>query len=183
MSARVHRLLVSMMVLGLTGAVAGAGTYAAFWSRAENPSNRLEAGTVYLSNNATGVILTIAGARPSDPPISGCVVVTYGGNLDAAVKLYGSTTGDIAPYLNLTVETGTTSSPFNSCATFSASGTLYDGLLSAYPTDYAAGIADPDAAWTSGEQHAYRITVSVTNVAAAQGRSGEATFTWEARNL
>ncbi len=183
MTARVRRLLVSLMVLGITGAVAGFGTYAAFRSTTTNQTNRFEAGTVYLTSNATGVLLTVANARPSDPAITGCVVVTYGGTLNASTKLYGSTTGTIASYLNLTVETGTTSSPFNSCATFSPSATIFSGRLSAYPSTYASGIADPDATWTPGEQHAYRFTVSVANVAAAQGNSGTATFTWEARNL
>ena len=56
-------------------------------------------------------------------------MVTYGGTLASNVRLYGSNTGDIAPYLTLTVTRGTDNSPmFPTCgASFNPDATNYIG--------------------------------------------------------
>ncbi len=109
--------------------------------------------------------------------------MTYDGSLDANVKLYAtvSSTG-VEQYVNLTVETGTTTSGYGDCTGFSALSTLYNGSLASYPTNYPSGLAEPGNPWTTGEAHAYRFTVSLQNIFAAQGKTATATFTWEAQN-
>ncbi len=179
----VRRLLVVALGLGIAGTLAGAGTYAAFVSSTTNPGNGYQAGTVDVSDNDGGsAVLSVSGIRPSDPAVTGCIRVTYSGSLPASAKLYGASSGALAPYLNVIITEGTSSSPFNSCATFAGASTLYNGTLAALPAGWASGLADADGTWTTGEVHAYRFEVTVQNTSLAQGLSGSATFTWEARN-
>ncbi len=173
--------LLSALVVGLVSTVAGAGTYAAFFSTTAN-TDLFAAGTVYVSDNdAGGSVVTLTNAKPTDPAVSGCIIVTYSGSLPATGKLYATVSGSLAPYLTLTVSEGTSSSAFNSCATF-AGAQVYTGALSAFPTTYVTGIASTDTIWTNTETHAYRFVVSLANNPAAQGLSATATFTWEAQN-
>ncbi len=194
---RTRRLLLSIILVGLVGVVAGVGTYAAFFSSTANPGNSFAAGTVYItSNGLSGALVAMTSAKPNSPPTTGCIQVTYNGTLNSSVRLYGSTTGTLAQYLTLTVTRGTNSSPFNSCAGFTADatnyigagpGVIYSGNLNAFPTTYAAGIVDPTAGapatWITSEAHAYRFVLTVQNNPAAQALSSTAAFTWEARNL
>ena len=183
MRNRLRLALLSALVVGLVGTVAGAGTYAAFFSTTSNGGDAFAAGTVYVSDNdAGGAIVNMSNGKPTDTPISGCIIVTYAGSLPATGKLYGSVSGSLAPYLTLTVSEGTSSSAFNSCATFGSATQVYNGALSAFPTTYATGIASTDTTWTNTETHAYKFVVSVNNDAAAQGLVATATFTWEAQN-
>ncbi len=183
MKTRLRLALLSALVVGLVGTVAGAGTYAAFFSTRTNTGNGFAAGTVYVSDDDLGgVVVTMTNGKPSDTPVSGCIIVAYGGLLPADGKLYGNVSGALAPYLTLTVSEGTSSSGFNSCTTFGSATQVYSGALSAFPTTYAAGLASTDSTWTNGETHAYKFVVSVNNTPAAQGLSATATFTWEARN-
>jgi hypothetical protein len=178
----VRLALLSALVVGLVGTVAGAGTYAAFFSTTSN-TDLFAAGTVYVSDNdAGGAVVTLTNAKPTDPAVSGCIIVTYSGSLPATGKLYASVSGSLGPYVTLTVSEGTSSSAFNSCATFGSATLVYTGALSAFPTTYATGIASTDTTWTNTETHAYKFVVSLANNAAAQGLSATATFTWEAQN-
>ena len=63
---------------------------------------------------------------------------------------------------------------------------IYSGLLSAYPTSYAAGIVDPLPGRRDLDHrraHVYRFSVTLISDNQAQGKSATAGFTWEARNL
>ena len=125
--------------------------------------------------------------------------MTYTGSLDAAVRLYGTTTGTgLDQYLDLKVTRGTysPSNPgFDSCTNFTAdatnyigagAGVVYNGTVQGYADDYAGGLVDPTSGspetWTSGEKHAYKIQVTLQNNAAAAGKNATQDFTWEARN-
>lgn len=185
MRARVRSFLAGMVVTGAI-ALASGGTYAAFFSTTHAGGNTLSAGTVYLVDNDSGShMFSASGMRPTDAPRVSCITVTYNGTLDATVRLYASAVSStgVEPYLDLKVESGTSTTGFDDCTGFSAIETLYDGTVAGYPTSHAAGIVDPDGPWTTGEGHTYRFTVSVRNEPAAQGLTGSATFTWEARNV
>jgi hypothetical protein len=188
-----RRILMSLLVVGLAGACAGAGAWSAFSSSTSNPGNDFSAGTVAVGDNDAGAALLSlpATSRPGDAT-TGCIQVTYSGSLPSTVRLHGTTGGALAPYLTLTVTRGTQSSAtFPSCTGFSAdtgdhghgaNGVVYQGPLSGYPASYAAGIADPDGSWTTSEARAYRFQLTLGSDPAAQGQSGNATFRWEARN-
>jgi predicted ribosomally synthesized peptide with SipW-like signal peptide len=192
---RTRKLLASAIVLGATGAVAGAGTFSAFTSTTTNPSNQFTTGTVTLSDNDLGgSAVSLSNATPGTSS-TGCIRVSYTGSLASTVKLYASVTGSLAPYLDLTVTRGTETSPsFPSCSTFTAdatnyigqgAGVVFSGKLDTYPTSYASGIDDgAGATWSTNDAHSYKLQVSLPSGAAsaAQGLSSNATFTWEARN-
>lgn len=187
-----RQALLSLLVVGAVGGAAVAGTWSAFSGTTGNAGNSFSAGTVHLTDNDAGAsMLSLANARPGDAT-TGCLLVTYGGTLDASVRLHGTTAGDLAPYLTLTVTRGTDSAPsFASCASFTADstdylgagpGVVYSGLLSAYPATYGAGVSDPDVTWTPGESRSYKLRVELVNDEAAEAKTATATFRWEARN-
>ncbi len=181
--SRARVILVTAITIGLVGVIAGAGTFAAFSSTSGNGGNAFAAGTVTISDNdAGGALLSLSNARPGNAA-TGCIQITYGGSLDAGVRIYGATTGGIAPYLTLTVTQGSTGAAFNSCAGFTPGPVVYSGVLSSFPTSYASGLVDPDPTWTTAETHAYQFVITLNSDPAAQGLSGTASFTWEARNL
>jgi hypothetical protein len=141
-------------------------------------------------------MLALTSAMPNDTDTS-CIKVTYSGTVAAGVRLYGTVAGALAPYLTLKVTRGTDSAPaWDSCTNFTAdatdyaglgAGVLFDGNLSDFPAGFATGLADPASAtaaesWTSSEAHSYKFQVTLQNNVAAQGLSGSASFTWEARN-
>jgi hypothetical protein len=190
-----RRLLASLALLLAVGLAVGAGTYSAFFSSPENGGNAFAAGTVYISDNDAGVaMLSLVNAVPTNSDTS-CLKVTYAGSLPSTVRLYGTTSGALAPYLTLVVTRGTNTAPsFDSCTGFTAdstnyigagNGIVYSGVLSAYPTA-GSPLIEPTAGapetWTTSEVHSYRFVITLANNVAAQGQSASATFTWDARN-
>jgi hypothetical protein len=122
------------------------------------------------------------------PAASGetCTVVTYSGDVDARVRLYvtGLGPGDtLAPHLDVTVETGVGGSD-GSCAGFvadpapAATGTL---AALAGASTFATGVGEWRA--SAGDARTYRVAWRVHDDDAAQGRSAEAGFVWEAQSL
>ena len=195
---RWHRFAIAVAIAALVPAAGGA-TYAAFRATSSNDGNRIEAGSVKLSDNGDGTALvSLAGAVPGDTT-SACVKVTYDGTLAATVRLHGTTTGSgLDQYLDLKVTRGTysPSTPaYKSCTNFqpdgtdyigSGNGVVYDGTLQGFPDDYASGLVDPTSgspeSWSTGEVHAYRIDVTLQQNFAAQGENAAQVFRWEARN-
>jgi hypothetical protein len=194
--SRSRRWALTMLVIGVAGLVAGAGSYAVFTATTGNTGNAFASGTVAIADNDSDTaLLALANAKPGDADTS-CIRIEYTGSLDSTVRLYGSVGGGLADYLTLTVTRGTDSSPsFDACASFTpdatnyigaGSGVVYSGPLSAFPASYAAGIVDPTAGapetWSQAEAHSYRFVVTLQDVNAAQGLTATASFTWEARN-
>jgi hypothetical protein len=152
------------------------------------PAPRVPSTVVTLTDDAAGTSMfgpetVLVPGAPSDR----CIVVRYAGNLDPQpVRLYAATaTGDLAPYLDLVVEIGeATGGAFGDCGTFTPSRRLYSGTL--------AGFAGSHDGWESGvrtwdpaagtEARAFRFTVTVQNVAIAEGRSVRFGFSWVARD-
>jgi hypothetical protein len=195
---RWHRFAIAVAIAALVPAAGGA-TYAAFRATSTNDGNRVEAGSVKLSDNGDGsALVSLAGAVPGDTT-SACVKVTYDGTLAATVRLHGTTTGSgLDQYLDLKVTRGTysPSTPaYKSCTNFqpdgtdyigSGNGVVYVGTLQGFPDDYASGLVDPTSgspeSWSTGEVHAYRIDVTLQQNFAAQGENAAQVFRWEARN-
>jgi len=194
-----RKILASALVIGLAVLIAGAATWSSFASTTANPSNAFSAGTVAISDNDGGTTLSMPAFSPGGSS-SGCIKVTYTGSLAAAVRMYATTTGSLAQYLNLTVTRGTQASPtFPSCTGFTAdatnyigsgAGVMYSGTLANFSstyTNFASGLVDAPGSpqtWNNGSSHIYMLTVSLPSAApsAAQGLSSGATFTWEAQN-
>ncbi len=186
---------MTFVVLGIVGAVGGLGTYSAFTATTSNTGNSYAAGTVIIGDNDAGsTLMSLSNSKPNDTA-TGCIKVTYTGSLSANVHVYGSVSGSLNQYLTLTITRGTDSSPsFPSCTNFTAdatnyigagAGVIYSGNLSAIGTDWSSGIVDVPtgaATWTNGTAHSYKFVVTVQDNNSAQGLSGTASFTWEARN-
>ena len=196
-----RKVLLLVLVVGVTSTIAGSGTFSAFSSTTSNPSNAFTAGTVTITDNdGASSVISLSNAKPTDSS-TGCIRVSYSGSLDANVHLYASVSGSLAQYLTLTVTRGTDSSPsFASCTNFTpdtanyfgnGAGVIYSGQLNSFPSTYAAGIVDPvncgsppcsAQTWQSGNAHSYKFVISLNNNNSAQGLSSTATFTWEAQN-
>jgi hypothetical protein len=185
------KLLFVVLALAVVAAATGTATFAAFVSLTSNAGNSFESGTVSISDNdAAAALLSIASGKPGNSD-TGCIRVTYGGSLDASVRLYASVSGALAPYMTLTVTRGTDAAPsFDSCKSFTAdvinyigagAGVIYSGTLSGFPAAYDGGIVDPET-WATSAAHSYKFVVSVNDDTNAQGLSSSVDFHWEARN-
>ena len=186
---KTRKILRSLVLVGVVGAVATAGAFSAFSSQTDNPNNTITAGTVSIQDNdATGALYSIATAKPNDPK-ENCIEVEYTGSLPADVHLYRApgALGSLATYANIKVEYGTQASPsFPSCTGFNSAGTLYDGDLPGLATTYAGGypaFPSVDNDWDQNETLVYRVTVSIDDDSNAQGlTTGTHSLLWEARN-
>ncbi len=194
---RIHRMsrgrktLLSLLLVGSIGVVAGVGTYSAFSATTVNSGNTFDAGSVSISDNDAGsAMYNIANATPLAPVVR-CIQVTYTGSLAANVHLYASAVGAIGPFVDLTIDKGTGSTVFPNCAGFvpDASPNIYTGTLGAFATantNFATGTAafpGVQTAWNQNDVVVYRFTLTLQNNNAAVGlTSGAHSFTWEAQN-
>ena len=192
---RMRKIVGTLIVIGLVGAIAGFGSYSAFTSTTGNAGNSFAAGSVAVGDNDSGTaMLSLASAKPGDSDTS-CILITSTGSLNSTVRIYSTVTGTLGSYLTLTVTRGTSATGFDNCTGFTAdatdylgsgNGVIYTGALSSFPANYATGVVDPKAAtpetWTTSESHWYKFQISLDDNNAAQGLTGGASFTWEARN-
>ena len=189
---RTKSLLRSLLVIGAAGAVAGFGTFSAFSSSTENPGNKIETGTVALSDNDAGAALyDVTGAKAGDT-VDRCITVTYSGDLDADVKLYlPDAVGALAEYVDMVVTPGNDASPsFGDCAGWTADGAaIFTGTLETFRSthnSWANGLVDNpgnDAQWDVGDTVTYRVQLTLQDDNDAQGKvTGTHRLMWEARN-
>jgi hypothetical protein len=186
---------LAMLIAAASVMTAGV-TYAAFTAVTTNAGNSVSSGTVAIADDDGGsAMLAFSGATPGSSDTS-CIRVTYTGSLSSTVRLFGTVTGALAPYINLTITRGTDSAPsFDSCAGFTPDatnylgagpGVIWTGLVSAFPTTYAAGVVDPSPgspeSWTTSEARSYKFAVSPVDNDAGEGLSATLGVTWEARN-
>ena len=191
MSKRTRKMLLSLMVVGVIGSVAGWGVYAAFTATTTNTGNTITAGTVNIAQHAGSTTLYSASNQGPGASTVGCIRVTYTGSLASSVKLYTSAVANGTAF-NLQVERGSgLSSPDNTmnCTGFTSSSTAYNGNLGSLGTTYAAGVDGKagGSAWATSDAVDYRFTITVnddpTPGAHTSALSSNAhTFTWEARN-
>jgi hypothetical protein len=186
------------VVGGLVAAVLVTGTVVAasfaFSAGSSNPGNSVTLGTVSIGDNDSGTALfNASGMHPTGGTANAgtrCIHVNYTGSVPSTVHLYGSTTGALAQYLDLTVTRGSgVTGTGGSCTGFVADvgPALYPtGLLSSYPSNYASGIADASSSWTNGDGgHDYQIHVAVhpgTTGAQMEAQTATVQFIWEAQN-
>jgi hypothetical protein len=188
---RLHRILGSVLVTGVVGLVAGAGTFAALSSTSGNSGNGFAAGTVVIADNDAGSAMWSVSNRVPGDTVTTCIRVTYSGSLDADVRLYSPTAvGTVDQYLNLTVDKGTMpgTTTFPNCTSFSSGSTIYSGTVQGFKNannTYANGLgAYPGAQtkWNTNDTLVYRFTVTLQNTFGAQGLTSTTALTWEARN-
>jgi predicted ribosomally synthesized peptide with SipW-like signal peptide len=187
---RGRKFLLTLLIVGVVGSLAGIGTFSAFSSTTDNTGNLFEAGTVYITDNDGGSssLYNVTNQKPGDT-VTSCIKVTYTGSLSATVKLYGSGVGALGPYVNLTIVEGTGGGAFGNCTGFVAGGTVFGpAALSTFPTTYGGGVST-GGTWTNPTTVTYQFTVTLADNNAANGQgsgpitTGLHSFTWEARNV
>jgi hypothetical protein len=135
---------------------------------------------VELTDSAAGTALFGHETLAPGATVERCIDVTYVGDLTPGpVVLYAApTSGDLAPYLDLTIDLGTGS--FGSCADFTPVSTLYQGTLA----DFAGGHADHAAGlqtWApaaGNDTRTFRFSLLVRDDPAAAGRTAGFGFSW-----
>jgi len=184
--------MLAMVVLA--GApVLGGRTLAAFTGTTASSGNGVASGTVALGDDDSGAALFSVSNLVPGQSEQKCIVVTYGGSLAAAVKLYAdgySSSRALGSYVNLVVEEGSgatfAGSGPSSCPGFSASGTVYSGTVddfAATRTGYATGVGSfaPSGA---GQSRVYRFSYTLDGAAPDGVQSGTASlqFVWQANS-
>jgi hypothetical protein len=186
-----RKTLLTIVVLGIAGAVAGTGAFSAFSKTTSNDNNTVTAGDVTITDNdSNSAAYSLPTAKPSDTA-SRCIVVTFSGNLASTVKIYrsaftGSTGLESNVDLAITKGTGTAAN----CSDFSAGTSVYSGTLTALSApNFTNGIALTDqtgsAVWDNADAVTYKIqaTLQAATPSASQGlTTGTHSFTWEAQN-
>ncbi len=191
--SRTKSLLRAALAIGAAGAIAAFGTFSAFSSTTTNPGNELAAGTVELTDNDASAPLYLDNKVKPGQTLTRCIKVSYGGSLDAGVKLYlPDAVGNLGQYVNLKITPGTqASSTFPDCAGFNAdaSGDLFDGTLQSFRashSSWANGLSDNPGSttkWATSDSVVYRFQLTLQDTPAAEGeQTGAHAFTWEARN-
>jgi hypothetical protein len=193
---RKQKLLLSLLVVGITASIAAFGVFSAFSSQTSNPGNNFSAGTVNISDNDAGAAAyNVSNGKPNSTQTS-CVRVVYTGSLDADVHLYTpEAIGTLGPYVNLTIQPGTQATPNMNCSGFTPVGSAaYTGTLSAWQTahnSYATGLSvTPSASatkWATNDAVVYQITATLQDNNSANGvtssmSTGTHSFVWEAHN-
>lgn len=185
-----HKVLLTVLIVGLGGALAGFGVFSAFSSTTTNPGNTFEAGTVSLTDN-DGSASLFSNATKAKPGVDydKCIRVTYGGTLDATVKLYASAISADGSKVNVQVDKSATGSQAD-CSDIGATTTVYSATsLSTFGSThsgFANGLeVNPGAAtkWVQNDAVTYRFRLTVPDNNANQGASiSSFTLTWEAQN-
>lgn len=197
MTAMRIQLVAALAATALMSGLVMRASTAAF-SGTTDTSGNWSAGTVALSDDdGTGQVAFTndTGMVPADSD-QACVTVTYDGDVDAEVKMYGSTTftsaSDLGQYVDLTLEEVTIGT--GSCASpASVDTTVYTGTLSvnagAFTVAHTAWADGAATGWTTtapatnGASKVYRLTVTLQDNNNAQGLDTTATFNWEAQNV
>jgi hypothetical protein len=121
--------------------------------------------------------LSIPDGAPGDTAVS-YTTIAYDGSGPATVRLFAEVTGTgLAPYLDVRIERG---SGEHAAWIPDPGDPIFLGTLAGLPSDWSRGVTD-GRVWSAGERHTYRITVTLLDHEAAQGRTAAATFRWEAR--
>jgi hypothetical protein len=187
-----RKALLTALIVGGLGAVAGLGTFSAFTATTTNTGNAIASGTVKIDQHAgaaTFYSLTNQGPGTSNAK---CVRITYTGTLASSVKMYVSSGVTNGANYNLKIERGSgLSGPAAdmNCTGFTASSTAFDAGLDTLGTSYAAGVDGKAAAaaWAENDALDYRFTINVVddstpNAHVTSNSTGSHVFTWEARN-
>ncbi len=191
-STRILLVQLGVVALGfvLVALLVVTSSRAAFVAQTGNATNQVTAAGISLTDDDSGTAMfnNITGLAPGTN-VDRCITVTWTGSTDPlAVKLYasGAPTGNLAQYLNLSVDMlPATGDGFGSCTTFTGTPTnVYTGTLSAFATSYTGYANGLSTTWTptaatSPDARTFRFRISVQSNAAAQNQTTTFGFTWE----
>lgn len=180
---RVAAVLVGLAVAGL---LVIDGSSAAFSDQTHNDKNSVATGTVELTDDDANTAMFDVSGLNGGQSVERCINVTYSGSLKSDVKLYGAVAGSgLAPGLTTKIEVGTgaKTGPNFGCAGFTGGSSLFNGTLAAFGSSHG-GYANGLGGFTNASDpttKSYKITMTVSNDNAYQGKSATVDFTWEAQ--
>ena len=193
MGDRKRRILLSVLIVGALGGVAGFGTWSAFTATTTNSGNSYAGGSVAIQDDS-GLSTALINLSNQAPGVSTakCIRIKYTGSLASTVHFYVPSVSNGSSF-QLQVERGSGLSDLatrGSCTGFSASSTAFTTAdLSTFPSTYAAGVVGKaaDAAWATNDSIDYRFTFTVKddttpNAHTSAVSTGSFSVTWEARN-
>ena len=157
---------------------------AAFTASTSNTGSSVATNSVVITDDDAGsALFTATGMTPGSPLVE-CIAVTYSGTaLPAPIRMYGTTTGTLDTYIDLTIEEGS-GGTFGNCAGFTLNSTLFTDTLENYATthtNWASGLAVTTAA-ANPTTRTLRFTIEVQDNPAAQSDSATMDFTFEAQS-
>ncbi len=183
------KLLASAALVGLLLAGVSAVVQSAFTSTVRNPGNKFQAGSITLSGSVdkSTAMFDLKGMQPGTV-VTRCIKVSYAseGDLASTLKVYGLTSGPLAPHVRIRVLRGHFNGPEpggSSCTNFQLSTAIpmFNGALDTFPSTYATGLSDMDPNWTDGESGVFKIEAEVADTDQAQGLSATHELVFEAR--
>lgn len=138
-------------------------------------SSDIETGTITLSDDDGGRSLVDLQAMAPGRPKSECINIAYTGTvLPVDVTLAVETFGDIADYVDMTVERGV-SGGFGACDLFQSVEVVSQSRLAELSDGVEVGQFSNE-----GDSMTFRVTFELIDSAAAAGRAGTVDFVWEA---
>jgi hypothetical protein len=161
----VAKALATVALLAVLGGLAITQALAA--PRPSSDTERFSSGGIHLETDSKGNAMFDAPSMAPGETVSSTTRISYAGDMEAAIHLYGTTSGArFAERLRLLV---------------SRDGVpLYTGTLAGFPDDYEHAVVDP-ITLSSGGSATYRYSVTLMNDAPAGSASQD--FTWEARSV
>jgi spore coat-associated protein N len=164
-------------VLVAVGVTVASG--ATFTAQTANPSNVFTAGTMSMTNDVSGAILTASDMKPGDPATKGYVTIKNTGSLGAAFKLSKSSLSDTPSGTPLSAKLDvvvTDCGADQDCTATTDNSNVYTGTLAAMGSNIGLGN------FAAAEQHKYEFAVQLNSGATNvyQGGSSTAGFTWDA---
>ncbi len=165
----------AVAALAVATLVVGASTHALVTEGTGN-SLDLQSGTIMLVDDDEGHSLVDLGNMAPGRPVTECINIAYTGSvLPVALTMVADTEGDIAEFIEIDVETGSNGG-FGSCDGFQSDDTIFNGRLDALDEE---GL-DLGEIRSDNEKISFRFTFDLADTAEAAGRSGTASFVWEA---
>lgn len=179
------RILASLAVLALAGAVFTVSSLALFTDQEAVTGNAFTTGSVDLTATPATAVVTAAAMAPGDQ-VTAPLTVANSGTLEFRYAVVSTTTEDVlASELVLTVKRGVTTCDN---ANWSATGsTLYSGVLGTMATtaifgDPTQGAQAGDRVLAAGasEVLCFNVTLPLSASNASEGKTTTATFTFDA---
>jgi spore coat-associated protein N len=179
------RILASLAVLALAGAVFTVSSLALFTDQEAVTGNAFTTGSVDLTATPATAVVTAAAMAPGDQ-VTAPLTVANSGTLEFRYAVASTTTEDIlAAELVLTVKTGVTTCDD---ANWSATGSvLYTGVLGTMAS--TAILGDPTQGAQAGDRVlaagasevlCFNVTLPLSASNASEGKTTTATFTFDA---
>ena len=168
LAAAISALLIATLVVNRTsGALDPEGTVAA---------STLSSGTIALVDDDQGRSLFDLSDMAPGRPVVRCIEVVYEGSIvPVDLALRAETVGDLAPFLDVSVEAGT-GGGFDTCEGWQSVTPLLSGTLAELA---ASGWLEVDRIVNTGSRSSYRIEIALQDELDALGRSASASFVWE----